>query len=174
VTLVLDIDERRKIPASPPYPAPEVTAELDPMEIAMTANSNPRSMRSMFDGNLESSWESNRDKRRKNEATEYPYILDFELEDVEPINGFKYARKEDRTRVYPKDYELYVGRSKDDFGRPVAKGSFADTNGLQKIAFRPVKGRHVRLKLLNAFKADEQRARIAELRLLRDLGANGS
>jgi len=171
VKLVLDIDEHQKIPATEPYPIPKVTADLDPTEFTVTCNSqHGHSLTQAFDGTPETIWHSYYGKNPKQNATNFPYIVDINLNGLYAVNGFQYMARQDLGNGTIKDYELYVGRSKNHFGKPIVKGSFKNIKEMQTVKFPVVWGEFVRLKILNG-QHQNHFASAAEFGVLRDLKA---
>lgn len=81
----------------------------------------------------------------------FPHWVDFDAGKVRTIKGFCYAaRQDDDTYGCIKDYEIYVSNDKENWGTPVAKGSFKNTIDLQRVLFeKPVRTRYIRLRALN-------------------------
>ena len=171
VELAMDIDESGKIPASPPYPIPKITPELDPTEFIVSVNSQQgRTLSQAFDGTPETFWHSNYSKKPGNNTTNHPYIVDIDLNGLYAINGFQYMARQEQGNGMIKDYELYVSRSKDTFGEPLRKGSFKAVKEMQTLEFPPVWGEFVRFKILNGFRGNRFGS-AAELGVLRDMKA---
>ena len=82
----------------------------------------------------------------------YPHWVDFDAGEQKVIEGFSYLpRQDDNNTGNVKDYEIYVSDNTDDWGSPVAKGSFENNFRKKKVMFdKPVKGRYIRFKALNA------------------------
>ncbi|MDE6460178.1 MAG: discoidin domain-containing protein, partial [Paramuribaculum sp.] len=81
----------------------------------------------------------------------YPHWVDFDAGETKNIKGVRYLPRQDGNRTgNVKDYEIYVSDSTENWGEPVAKGSFKGSN-LQEVQFKaPVKGRYIRFMTLNA------------------------
>lgn len=82
----------------------------------------------------------------------YPHWVDFDAGASKEIEGFVYLpRQDDNNTGNVKDYEIYVTDNLEDWGAPVATGSFANDFRKKKVMFdTPVKGRYIRFKALNA------------------------
>ena len=171
VQLHLDIDEKEKVPASPPYPVPKVTPELDKSEFVVTTNSQQgTSIRNAFDGTPQTIWHSNYSKKPNTHARKHPYIVDVGLQGLYAINGFGYMARPGLGNGLIDHYELYISRSRGAFGTPVYKGRFKRLEGLQKISFPAVWGEYVRLKILSGVGGNPF-ASAAEFEVFRDLKA---
>ncbi len=171
IKLHLDIDEKLKIPASPAYPVPKITPELDKTEFVVTTNSQKgRSITNAFDGTPETKWHSNYSKKENGHAKDHPYTVDIDLRGLYAINGFGYMARQDLGNGLIKDYEIYVSRRPDDFGKPVFKGSFKRTKELQKVSFPVVWGEYVRFKTLSSH-VGKKFAAAGEFDVYRDLKA---
>lgn len=171
VALNLDIDSNLVIAASPPYPVPVVTPELDKTEFTVTANSQVGStLKEAFDGTPETMWHSYYGKPKEGQATNHPYVVDIGLNGLYAINGFQYLARQDKGNGMINELELYVSRSKESLGEPVYKGHFEAITNLQSISFATKWGEFVRLKILSGFKGN-QFASAAEFDVTRDLAA---
>jgi len=171
VQLHLDIDETRKIPASPPYPVPKVTPELDKSEFTVTTNSQQgNTIRNAFDGTPETIWHSNYSKKPNAHAKKHPYIVDIGLNGLYAVNGFGYMARPGLGNGLIDQYEIYISRSKGAFGKPVYTGRFKRMEGMQKVSFPAVWGEYVRIKVLSAIRRSTF-ASAAEFEVFRDLKA---
>ncbi len=171
VKLHLDIDESLLIPASDDYPVPEVTDELDRSEFTVTTNSQQnRSINNAFDGTLETIWHSNYSKKPGKDVTEHPFIVDIGLNGLYAVNGFQYMARENLGNGTIKDFEIYVSRTKDNFGEPVYKGSFEKIKEMQTVNFTAVWGEYVRIKILSETNGNSF-ASAAEFNVLQDVNA---
>ncbi|AQT69618.1 Alpha-xylosidase [Anaerohalosphaera lusitana] len=169
--LHLDIDEDAEIPASPDYPVPEVRPDLDKSEFTVTTNSQQgNSINNAFDGTPETIWHSNYSKNPGDDVTEHPYIIDIGLNGLYAINGLEYMARQNLGNGMIKDFELYIGRSKDDYGEPVYKGSFEPIKEMQHVDLPVTWGEFVRIKILNGFNGNKFGS-AAEFNVLRDLNA---
>jgi hypothetical protein len=171
VKLHLDIDETLQIAASPDYPIPEVTPELDRSEFTVTTNSQQgRCINNAFDGTPETNWHSNYSKNPGDDVTEHPYIVDIGLNGLYAVNGFQYMARENLGNGAIKDFEIYVSRTKDDFGEPVYKGAFEKIKEMQTVNFPAVWGEFVRIKILSEIHGNKF-ASAAEFNVTRDMNA---
>jgi hypothetical protein len=79
--------------------------------------------------------------------------------------GIHYLCRQDRAqngRV--ETYSLYVGKTPDDWGQPVAEGTLPNTLDEQNVSFEPVRGRYLRLVVQSGY--DENLTAISELNVL--------
>lgn len=81
----------------------------------------------------------------------YPHWVDFDAGDVKSIRGVRYLPRQDgNTTGNVKDYEIFVSNDAENWGTPVAKGTFSG-RGQQTVMFdSPVKGRYIRFMALSA------------------------
>ena len=169
IKLHLDIDETLQIAASPEYPVPEITPELDRSEFTVTTNSQQgRSINSAFDGTPETNWHSNYSKNPGDDVTKHPFIVDIGLNGLYAVNGFQYMARENLGNGIIKDFELYVSRSKEHFGDPVYTGEFKKIRDMQTVNFPVVWGEFVRIKILSEINGNKF-ASAAEFNVTRDM-----
>ena len=101
----------------------------------------------LTDGDTESIWHS----MWSVTVAQYPHWIDFDTKGDHEIKGLQYVPRTDSWTGLIKDYEIYVSTDGKEWGEPVAKGSFERTVKPQRVDFsKPVKGRYVRFKGLNA------------------------
>lgn len=171
VVVRLDVDTNLVIAASPPYPVPVVTPELDKTEFTVTANSDQgKSLKQAFDGTPETMWHSYYGKPDDAQVTNHPYTVDIGLNGLYAINGFQYLARQDRGNGMINAYELYVGRSTEAYGAPVHTGRFEAVTNVQTVSFPAKWGEFVRLKILSGFNSNKF-ASAAEFDVIRDLNA---
>ena len=169
--LILEIDSKLKIPASPAYPVPVITPDLDKTEFTVTTNSQQgKTLTQAFDGTLETMWHSNYNERDKNEAKIHPYFVNVALNGLYAVNGFEYTARQVGANGLIKDYEIYVSRDPNKMGKPVKTGSFTTDIKLQTVKFPVVWGEYVTLKILNSH-GNNKFAAAAEFGVTRDLKA---
>ena len=167
-----DIDERLKIVASPPYPVPEVTPDIDKTQIKAVASSQTGNspISNAFDGTVETIWHSEYSAKKKVGA--YPYEVDIELGGLYAVNGFHYLPRKGGGNGMLKDYEIFISRSKGEYGKPVAKGSFSAGTDLKKINFKARWGEFMRVRFLSAQAGEKHtHASAAEFDITQDLKA---
>ncbi len=157
VKLAIAMDETKPFPESEPYPVPENTGELDKSEFIVKASSEHAGtgIRNAFDGSPETFWHSD----YSDKGTHHPYTVDVDLTRLVAVNGLSYLPREGIANGSIKGYEIYVSRSPEEFGEPVAKGEFPKefaspddkkTPKLQQVSFPTVWGRYVRIKILSS------------------------
>ncbi len=79
-----------------------------------------------------------------------PHEITIEVIPPTTIKGFTYLpRQDDSENGTIRDYEFYVSRDGDDFGLPVAKGTFEAGKDLRTVKFAPQKCRFIKLKALS-------------------------
>ncbi|MCK4998956.1 MAG: NPCBM/NEW2 domain-containing protein, partial [Anaerohalosphaera sp.] len=167
----IDIDENLTIAASPAYPTPKITPELDPSEFTVTTNSQQgRSINSAFDGTPETNWHSNYSKNPGTDVTEHPYTIDIALNGLYSVNGFQYMARKNLGNGAIKDFEIYASRTPEKFGAPVYKGAFEKIEGMQTVNFPVVWCEFVRVKILSELHGNKF-ASAAEFNVTRDMNA---
>lgn len=82
----------------------------------------------------------------------YPHWVDFDAGDIKQIKAIAYLPRQDGNRTgNVKDYEIYVSEDGQNWGEPVAKGTFDKSDKQKTVTFaKPVRGRYVRFMALNA------------------------
>ncbi|MCH5232269.1 MAG: DUF4981 domain-containing protein [Muribaculaceae bacterium] len=85
-------------------------------------------------------------------VAQYPHWVDFDAGEQQMIKSVSYLPRQDWSRTGDiKDYEIYISDSPDNWGEPVAKGSFDRSKEKKTITFeKPVKGRYIRLRALSS------------------------
>ena len=115
----------------------------------------------MLDGNPMTSWHS----RWAGGRDPFPHEIVVDLGKAATCREIHYLPRQDRAqngRV--KDYALYASRDGKAWGKPVAKGAFENAVHEQRVAFKPVSARYVRLVILSGY--DENLSAIAELNVI--------
>lgn len=83
-------------------------------------------------------------------VAQYPHWIDLDTREVKNINGITYLPRQSGENGDFKDYEVYVSVDGENWGEPVAKGTFERNKARKIVRFDPVKGRYVRLRALNS------------------------
>jgi len=79
-----------------------------------------------------------------------PHEITIELTPPSTIKGFTYLpRRDDSENGTIKDYEFYVSDDGQDFGQPVAKGTFENSKEKKTVTFDAKKCRFIKLKALS-------------------------
>ncbi|MCP5536400.1 MAG: NPCBM/NEW2 domain-containing protein [Akkermansiaceae bacterium] len=167
----ITINDNQKIEPSPPYPVPEITPDIDKTQLIVTASSQHGGgpITNAFDGTPETIWHSNYGKKNPGK---YPYEVNINLGGLYAVNGFHYLPRPNGGNGMLKDYEVYVSRSQDTFGEPIAKGSFSEGTELKKIKLPTTWGEFIRLRFLNSQHGpDHTHAAAAEFDFTQDLKA---
>lgn len=168
VTVKLDVAPGQAFPATEPYPVPAVTPELDKTLFTVKSSSNHdgAEVQNAFDGTPETYWHA----KYRGEGVGLPVTVDMGLNNLTAVSGFKYLPRQKSENGRIADYELYVGRSLESLGVPVAKGTFKNTAELQTVTFPAVWGEFVRLKVLSSCNG-KPFASAAEFDVVQDLNA---
>ena len=114
--------------------------------------------RHVLDGNADTFWHSMRGVT----VASYPHDIRLDLGAERKLKGIRFqaARGED-SRI--KDYEVYVSSDGQNWGTPVARGTFANDRSMQQaLFFTPASARYVRLVALSSHTGGDYAA-IAEL-----------
>jgi alpha-glucosidase (family GH31 glycosyl hydrolase) len=168
LTVRLAQDGGRAWPASEPYPAPVATPGLDKSLFTAKASSSHEGtgIQNAFDGTAETYWHS----EYRGDGVALPVTVDIALNGLYAVDGFRYLPRQKGENGMIKDYEIYVGRSPENLGAPVAKGSFARSREFQTVAFPATWGEFVRLRILSE-QNGKPFASAAEFDITRDLKA---
>ena len=116
----------------------------------------------VLDGNPDTIWHTAWNEG----APAYPHEVRIELPRDLQIKGLTYVPRQDMANGWISRHEVYVSKDGQDWGQPVASGSFEKGRDRKTVAFkRAAKGRFVRFVALAGF--DGQKfASIAELSLI--------
>jgi hypothetical protein len=83
-------------------------------------------------------------------SPECPHEITIELTPPATIKGFTYLpRQDDSENGTIKDYEFFVSQDGQNFGQPVAKGTFEGNKELKTVNFPPQTCRFIKLKALS-------------------------
>jgi len=86
-------------------------------------------------------------------APGFPHEIQFELEKVVEVKGFRYLPRQDMTHGRVAGYEFYVSEDGKTWGEPAAKGTFKNDAGQQQVLLKTAKkGRYLRLVALSEVK----------------------
>lgn len=132
-----------------PTPAPatpvKVMLKVVRVDSEETAGENGKGANAV-DGDTGTLWHT----QWQNGSPLCPHEIVIELIPPATIKGFTYlARQDDSENGTIKDYEFYVSSDGDDFGLPVAKGTFDGGKDLKTVNFAPKQCRFVKLKALS-------------------------
>lgn len=84
-------------------------------------------------------------------VAQYPHWIDLDTREVKNITGVTYLPRQNGDNGAFKDYEIYVSMDGQEWGEPVAKGTFENDRKRKTIRFeKPVKGQYVRLRALSS------------------------
>ena len=141
--------------------------ESIPLEVAFASSQEPGEgdAAHLVDGDPATIWHT----MYSITLAKYPHWVDFDAGDTRLMRGCSYTARQDGSpngRV--KDYEIYVSNDGKTWGKPVAKGSFADNAATQKVMFAtPVRARYIRLRALSEQRGNDY-ASAAEFALIAD------
>ena len=82
-------------------------------------------------------------------AKPMPHEIQIDLGVSRNITGFTYLPRQDNQNGRIKNYELYVSDDPNNWGTPVASGTWPNTTALQTLNFPAKNGRYYRLKALS-------------------------
>ena len=94
-----------------------------------------------FDGDPTTIWHT----RWKTEKAQYPHEIAIDLGTSVEVCGFCYLPRQGQPVGRIKAYEFCVSADGKDWGKPVATGSFPNSDALQEVTFAKRTGRYVRL-----------------------------
>ncbi len=160
------------IAATPAYPVPEITNEIDKSDFVLVANSQSGdgSVRGAFDGSEETMWHSYYGKDDKM-PTEYPYVIDVDMTMLYPINGITYLPRASLGNGVIKGYKVEAARFPGKY-EVVAEGELDafDKVELRTISFDTTWARYLRITATSS-QNGEPYASAAEIDVLQDLNA---
>ena len=119
------------------------------------------SARHVLDGNSDTFWHSMRGVT----VASFPHDIRLDLGAERRLKGIRYqAAPMEESRI--KDYEIYVSTDGQNWGNPVARGSFTNDRSLQQaLFFTPAAARYVRLVALSSHTGGDYAA-ISELEVI--------
>ncbi len=79
----------------------------------------------------------------------YPHELQIDLGDTVNVAGVEYAPRTDGPHGRIADYEIYVSNDPNDWGTPVAKGTWRNTPVREYAYFTAKKGRYLRFRAIS-------------------------
>lgn len=83
-------------------------------------------------------------------VAKHPHWVDLDAGAVRTIQGFVYLPRQDSDNGNVKDYSIQVSMDGQNWGEPVAQGTFANDRQEKKVLFKtPVKARYVRFVALS-------------------------
>lgn len=119
-----------------------------PLEVMFASSEEPGEGEAtrLIDGNEETYWHTMYSITMSN----YPHWIDFDASDVKVMKGFVYTPRQGNGNGRVKEYEIYVSQDGKEWGSPVVKGSFKNSDNAQRVMFKePVKARYIRFKALS-------------------------
>jgi len=131
-------------PASAPVAAPvKVSLKLVKVDSEETTGENGGGANAV-DGDNNTFWHT------QWEGAPCPHEIVIELNPPATIKGFTYLpRQDENDHGNIKDYEIYASNDTNNFGQPIAKGSFEAGSELKTVSFPPTKCQFVKLKALS-------------------------
>ncbi|AOZ73129.1 hypothetical protein BK816_07350 [Boudabousia tangfeifanii] len=93
------------------------------------------------DGNPKTYWHT----RWANPAAQFPHFISLDLHKQCQIDGLEYTPRQDNTNTRIKDYDIFVSTDGQNWGSPVASGSFVAGKTATVVNFAPVAGNFVKL-----------------------------
>ncbi|UCG58051.1 MAG: discoidin domain-containing protein [Phycisphaerales bacterium] len=128
--------------------------------------------RMAIDGNPQTFWHT----AWRSQMPNYPHEIQIEFDRQVTIKGFRYLPRQDMRNGWIADYEFYVSRDGQNWGKPVAKGTFDNNPNLKTVALDsrgPVPaerrtGRLIRFVAISPIDPRHSFAAIAELDIILD------
>lgn len=96
----------------------------------------------LVDGDVNTTWHT----MYSVTVAKYPHWVDFDAGEIKTIKGFTYLPRQDGgNNGNIKNYSLQLSVDGENWGDPVAKGTFSKNNQLKKVLLeKPVKARYIR------------------------------
>lgn len=96
----------------------------------------------LVDGDVNTTWHT----MYSVTVAKYPHWVDFDAGEIKTIKGFTYLPRQDGGKNGNiKNYSLQLSVDGENWGDPVAKGTFSKNNQLKKVLLeKPVKARYIR------------------------------
>lgn len=138
------------VPATPAVAAASATSAKPTLKV-VKADSEETSGESgqaanAVDGDKNTFWHT----QWQDDSPPCPHEITIELTPPTIIKGFTYLpRQDDSENGTIKDYEFYVSNDGQNFGQPVAKGTFENSKDLKSVTFPPQQCRFIKLKALS-------------------------
>ena len=120
------------------------------------------SMKLAADGDIQTCWQTVLNGFYR---APYPHEIQIGLAKEATIKGLKYTPRQDSEEGRIAAYEIYVSNDGNNWGKPVATGTFAPGKDTQTVTFKPCKARYVKLTAQSAHDKG-RKAAIAELEIM--------
>ena len=120
------------------------------------------SMKLAADGDIQTCWQTVLNGFYR---APYPHEIQIGLAKEATIKGLKYTPRQDSEEGRIAAYEIYVSNDGNNWGKPVATGTFAPGKDTQTVTFKPCKARYVKLTAQSAHDKG-RKAAIAELSII--------
>ena len=120
------------------------------------------SMKLAADGDIQTCWQTVLNGFYR---APYPHEIQIGLAKEATIKGLKYTPRQDSEEGRIAAYEIYVSNDGNNWGKPVATGTFAPGKDTQTVTFKPCKARYVKLTAQSAHDKGKKAA-IAELSII--------
>ena len=120
------------------------------------------SMKLAADGDIQTCWQTVLNGFYR---APYPHEIQIGLAKEATIKGLKYTPRQDSEEGRIAAYEIYVSNDGNNWGKPVATGTFAPGKDTQTVTFKPCKARYVKLTAQSAHDKG-RKAAIAELEII--------
>ena len=120
------------------------------------------SMKLAADGDIQTCWQTVLNGFYR---APYPHEIQIGLAKEATIKGLKYTPRQDSEEGRIAAYEIYVSNDGNNWGKPVATGTFAPGKDTQTVTFKPCKARYVKLTAQSAHDKGKKAA-IAELEII--------
>ncbi|MFD1616281.1 discoidin domain-containing protein [Gelatiniphilus marinus] len=82
-------------------------------------------------------------------ASPLPHEIQIDLKESKNITGFTYLPRQNQANGRIADYEIYVSDNPNNWGKPVASGTWPNSKDLQTVTFTEKRGRYYRLVALS-------------------------
>ena len=120
------------------------------------------SMKLAADGNINSYWHT---VHNQFYIAPYPHEVHLALSQEATVKGIRYTPRQDSEEGRIASYEVYTSKDGQNWGKPIASGTFATGKATQTVEFAPCRARYVKLSGLSAHDKG-QKAAVAELEII--------
>ena len=100
-----------------------------------------------------------------NQGVKDPHEVHLALSQEATVKGIRYTPRQDSEEGRIASYEVYTSKDGQNWGKPIASGTFATGKATQTVEFAPCRARYVKLSGLSAHDKG-QKAAVAELEII--------
>ncbi len=123
--------------------------EIIPLKVVYTSSEETRrngDASNLVDNNDETIWHT----AYSVTVAKHPHWVDFDAGEEKMIKGFSYLPRSGGGNGNVKDYEIYISKDGENWGKPIIKSTFANNADEKKVLFKkPIQGRYLRFIALS-------------------------